>query len=97
MLVRFGLVTAYYNPPPGWMTLILVVFFLMGTQSFCLGLIGEYIGNIYREAKDRPLWIVDRAAGFSPDDIQMTGRPAETDRVRESAPMGAGFWEGRVR
>ena len=53
-----------YGPPPGWTTLILAVLFLMGTQSFCLGLVGEYIGNIYKEAKARPLWIVDRALGF---------------------------------
>jgi dolichol-phosphate mannosyltransferase len=30
----------------------------------CLGIIGEYVGRIYRELKRRPLYVVDEALGF---------------------------------
>lgn len=54
------------GPPPGWTTMILAIFFLMGTQSLCVGLVGEYIANIYKEAKGRPLWVVETEIGFDP-------------------------------
>ncbi|MEZ5356974.1 MAG: glycosyltransferase family 2 protein [Bryobacteraceae bacterium] len=53
-----------YGPPPGWTTITLALFFLIGLQSVFMGLLGEYIANIYRETKERPLWVVDRVAGF---------------------------------
>jgi hypothetical protein len=51
-------------PPPGLTTILIVIFFMMGMQSLFLGLAGEYLANVYREAKGRPLWIVETAQGF---------------------------------
>lgn len=48
------------NLTPGLSTTILVITFFSGVQLLCLGLIGEYIGRIYDEAKRRPLYILDR-------------------------------------
>ncbi len=62
--IAFRLGYLSYGPPPGWTTITLALFFMIGMQSLFLGLLGEYIANIYREAKERPLWVVDRAAGF---------------------------------
>ena len=50
---------------PGWTSIIFVVSFLGGVQLIVLGVVGEYVGRIYVETKRRPLYIVNRAAGFS--------------------------------
>lgn len=47
----------------GWTSLMLVVVVLGAVQMFVLGMIGEYIGRLYIEAKRRPLYIVSDVAG----------------------------------
>ncbi len=49
---------------PGYASLLVVVLFLGGVQLFFLGLLGEYIGRIYKEVKNRPIYMVDKALGF---------------------------------
>lgn len=48
---------------PGWTSLMLVVVTLGAVQMFVLGLMGEYIGRLYSQAKGRPLYIVQEIAG----------------------------------
>jgi polyisoprenyl-phosphate glycosyltransferase len=45
----------------GQATTLIIVLFLGGLQLISLGVIGEYIGRIYDEAKGRPLYIVAEA------------------------------------
>src|ERR671936_815927 len=48
----------------GWTSVIVAVLFMGGVQLLSLGIIGEYIGRIYEEVKQRPLYLIDETAGF---------------------------------
>ena len=61
-----GALRLYFGP--GWaaegvFTLFAILFFLVGAQFFALGLIGEYIGRIYREVRKRPRYLVRKVHG----------------------------------
>ena len=48
-------------PLVGQATTLIAVLFLGGVQLISLGILGEYIGRLYDEAKGRPLYIVREA------------------------------------
>lgn len=48
----------------GWSSLIVIQLLFSGIVLLILGVIGEYIGRIYDEAKDRPLYIVQKSYGI---------------------------------
>jgi dolichol-phosphate mannosyltransferase len=52
---------------PGWTTLMCAVCFLGGLQLLVLGCLGEYIGRIYTEIKQRPRWITRELIGIDHD------------------------------
>jgi len=49
---------------PVWVNLSVVSLFFNGAVLIMLGIIGEYIGRIYDEAKSRPLYIIGETLGF---------------------------------
>jgi dolichol-phosphate mannosyltransferase len=48
----------------GFTTIVLCVLFLGGVQLICVGILGEYLGRIYEEVKQRPLYVVKESVGF---------------------------------
>lgn len=52
----------------GWTTLMGSIWALGGIQLLSLGVIGEYIGKIYKEVKQRPRYIVDKVLIHAPQD-----------------------------
>lgn len=50
--------------PPGWSSLMATIMFMGGVQLFMLGVLGEYLGRIYDEVRQRPLYVVGRKVGL---------------------------------
>ncbi|WP_438445934.1 glycosyltransferase family 2 protein [Gorillibacterium sp. sgz5001074] len=49
---------------PGWASIVAINLFFNGIMLILLGIIGEYVGRIYDESKDRPLYIMREVRGF---------------------------------
>ena len=75
MIMNLGLLIAFFsflfliwvvvgyfggNSVSGWTTIIVLICLFSGIQIFCIGIIGEYIGKIYIETKERPRFIIDK-------------------------------------
>ena len=52
------------NDVPGWATLVVAVTFLGGLQLLSIGILGEYIGSIFNEVKQRPRYLIAQKHGF---------------------------------
>jgi dolichol-phosphate mannosyltransferase len=53
--------------PVGNPTIVILVTFFSGVQLLSLGVMGEYVGRIYDETRDRPKFIIESTAGFDDD------------------------------
>lgn len=64
--------TAYFThrAVSGWASLILSLWFIGGCVLLGLGIVGEYIGKIYIEVKDRPRYNVEQTANLNPSEKQ---------------------------
>jgi dolichol-phosphate mannosyltransferase len=65
---------------PGWTSVVVAVLVLGGVQLACIGIIGQYLGRMYEEIKDRPLFMVwedtadTRSAHPGPAGMRARGR-----------------------
>ena len=65
MAIFFFVKKLFYGlSPPGYASIIVSIFFLAGIQLVTLGVIGEYVGRIFEEAKQRPMYILRRVRGL---------------------------------
>jgi len=77
---------------PGWTSIVLSIWFVGGVQIMCIGLVGEYIGKIYKEVKRRPKFHIEQLlrSGWMSEDRQ------EEAGQSESASQEQGATELRV-
>jgi glycosyltransferase involved in cell wall biosynthesis len=64
---------------PGWTSLMLIVVALGAVQMFVLGVMGEYLGRLYHQAKGRPLYVVQDLVGPPPASARL-GVDASAER-----------------
>lgn len=74
------------NPVPGYPSLIVIVLFLGGVQLTAIGIMGEYLGRIFNETKNRPLYFVN---AYFPSRSTNTP-PSVASKNEHSHPTGNG-------
>lgn len=60
IVVRFYPLKWIPVAPTGTTAILVLLLFAIGLNSFFLGVIGEYVGRIYNQGKQRPLYVIDR-------------------------------------
>ncbi|PAK14038.1 glycosyltransferase family 2 protein [Burkholderia ubonensis] len=70
------------NPVPGYASLISAMLFISGIELIGIGVVGEYIGRIYYESKERPVYLVRRRYQAR---SKVTALPVSRDSLRQAA------------
>ncbi|HNO70575.1 MAG TPA: glycosyltransferase family 2 protein [Bacteroidia bacterium] len=53
-----------YNIQPGWTSLIILILLSTGMIQLSIGIVGLYIGKVFNQSKNRPLYIIDESINF---------------------------------
>ena len=67
ILVVYVFISKFYFPETtiaGWASTLITIIFFGGIQLFMVGILGEYIGSIFDEVKNRPEYIIDNMKNF---------------------------------
>lgn len=68
LLYAIGKTVFFKNWPPGFATIVILLFFILGINSILLGVIGEYLGRIFRQLKTPILTVIEASSDDSPHD-----------------------------
>ncbi|MFB5660220.1 glycosyltransferase family 2 protein [Alteribacillus sp. HJP-4] len=71
------------EPPAGWTSLMVSIYFVGGLIFANLGVLGLYIGKVFNEVKNRPLYIVQESVGFKENNVKKTIDPIPATRWKE--------------
>ena len=74
------------NPVPGYPSLMVAVLFFGGVQLLFLGVIGEYLGRMFDETKQRPLYLIQETLPAAPGDPAGPSAPAAARAPRRAGP-----------
>lgn len=74
----------------GWTSLMALIVFFGGIQLFSIGLLGIYVGKVFRQVKGRPIYLVDKITNFKNTEIER--RVFKEGKVNEEVPY---FRNGR--
>jgi dolichol-phosphate mannosyltransferase len=92
--ILFSLYSLYVkfwlHSPQGFTAIILAMTFLSGINLFFLGIIGEYVGRVYEEAKGRPHYVVRRIFGQRKVNAPQTAPADDVHEFRDRAAIGTG-------
>jgi dolichol-phosphate mannosyltransferase len=66
LYVLYALLRQEGPAAPAWGSLVCLQLLLSGVTLLAVGLVGDYVGRIYEEAKDRPLYVVAEATNVPP-------------------------------
>ena len=70
---------------PGWTSLVLITMLFGVVNLLSLGILGEYVGRIYEQAKGRPLYLIND--NTRPDAAQAPQGPGRPDRAPDEEPQ----------
>jgi len=88
MLFIVGRTLMYGVDVPGYASIMAMILFFSGMNMIGLGVLGEYLGRVFVEVKQRPLYLVREALGFDslePPGDQETPQPLSDDPPRRQS------------
>lgn len=78
----------YGGDVPGYASLIVSIMFFSGIQLISLGVLGQYIGRVYEEVKERPLFIVTEAIGMDEKEVGRIANDRMSRPTEHNEPSG---------
>ena len=72
---------------PGYASIVVMILFFSGMQMIGLGVVGEYLGRVFLEVKQRPIYIVQDAVGFDTLPSRHAQHPPMTSPPQGEEPI----------
>jgi dolichol-phosphate mannosyltransferase len=85
VVAHFGL----HATVPGWTAVVVILTLLASVQLLMIGILGEYVGRIYEQVKQRPLYVVGERVNLGErdgDDLEDHGAATQAEPATVSGP-----------